>query len=304
MAKVPYTKPSISVSDQVDQLRDRGMVINDKEIAESHIKHIGYYRLSGYWFPYKSRDIRKTKSNFIENTSFDKIIDHYIFDRKLRLITLDAIERIEVAFRAVISDTMSEKEGPHWYLDINMFSYSQSEHEELKTLIKRETKIEHHDEKQVPVFILHYRKKYNHPKYPPSWMVFECLSIGQVSRILSKINNSYLVYIAENFSVPKTLLTSWIHAISILRNFCAHHSRVWNRVFGINPKIRKEEKEHIISNNRFYVHALAIQIILKNIYRDTEWKENLERLFNEHPDIDIEKMGFPSSWQDHHTWSC
>lgn len=60
----------------------------------AYLQQISYYRLSAYFLPYQ-----KTKDVFDDNTTFEKIIHTYAFDRELRLLIFDCIERIEVAIR-------------------------------------------------------------------------------------------------------------------------------------------------------------------------------------------------------------
>lgn len=101
-----FDKPSLKISEQRDLLLQRGLVVNDVQELEHYLKYIGYYRLSGYMRPFQ--DI---KHDFLGEVSFCEILNCYIFDRKLRVLTFDAIERIEISIRSLISNEMSEKGG-------------------------------------------------------------------------------------------------------------------------------------------------------------------------------------------------
>ena len=92
----PFTKPAKTFDEQCDLLIARGMRVPDKEKAVYYLSHISYYRLVAYWLPYEtSRDPHQ----FAEGVCFDTVLSHYLFDRQLRLLLLDAIERFEVSFR-------------------------------------------------------------------------------------------------------------------------------------------------------------------------------------------------------------
>jgi len=97
-----------SHQEQLDILKARGMAVPDEARALDFLKRVGYYRLSGYFFPFRqgAEDDAGNffrKDEFIEGSSFDKVIDLYLFDRKLRLLALDAIERIELAVQVDIA---------------------------------------------------------------------------------------------------------------------------------------------------------------------------------------------------------
>lgn len=78
------------------------------------LKFLGYYRFTGYCLPFQ--DNAKGDHAFVDGTSFDDVLELYAFDKALRTHILGALEGIEVAFRATVSNTMSLAYGPHWYL--------------------------------------------------------------------------------------------------------------------------------------------------------------------------------------------
>lgn len=114
-----YAKPALTHQEMVDQLLRRGLDVPERERALRYLQHIGYYRLSPYMIPYQSRD---GSHRFQAGATFDDVLSLYVFDRKLRLLVLDAVERVEVAARAGLTDVMSAETGnPHWYLDPSLF---------------------------------------------------------------------------------------------------------------------------------------------------------------------------------------
>ena len=112
-----YTKPALAEPDLLDRWEQRGLDLRDRDRAARYIRHIGYYRLSAY-----VRSFEQERDKLGSGTSFDDVLGLYIFDRKLRLLVLDALERVEVATRAAIGDHMSLVGGPHWYEDARHFT--------------------------------------------------------------------------------------------------------------------------------------------------------------------------------------
>src|SRR5216684_4264902 len=115
-----YSKPYLPVTDQLALVKGRGMIISDDALAQAYLNRVGYYRLSGFWFPY--RDSKTVggevvvSDNFRDGTKFSEIIDLYVFDKKLRLLMLDVIERIEIALRVQITLQLG-KYGPDAHRD-------------------------------------------------------------------------------------------------------------------------------------------------------------------------------------------
>ena len=90
-----YTKPALTFEQQADLLLTRGMT-GDRAAVIQRLRVVNYYRLSGYWFPYRRLD-----DSFEPGTTFDTVWQHYVFDRRLRLLVMDAVERMEVAVLAI-----------------------------------------------------------------------------------------------------------------------------------------------------------------------------------------------------------
>lgn len=110
-----YQKPWLSYEEQADRLEERGLEFDRNDLI-ARLADVGYYRLSGYWYIYK-RDPGSGDESFVEGTSFEKIWDLYTFDRQLRLVTLDAIERVEVYMRTQLAYRLAKTAGPFGYLD-------------------------------------------------------------------------------------------------------------------------------------------------------------------------------------------
>ncbi len=162
MCKVPYTKPALSYSDQLQQLKDRGLIIDNEAKALHLLEVVSYYRLSGYWFPLLED---KCKHTFKKNSSFETAFNIYKFDRELRLLILQELEKIEVAVRSKMIYILSHSKGPFWYLDSTNFG-KPAKHAD--TLSKIGNEFQRSDEE----FIQAFRNKYS-DSLPPSWMMLE-----------------------------------------------------------------------------------------------------------------------------------
>ncbi len=180
-----YAKPALSEHDLLNRWEQRGLVLGDRARATRYLKHIGYYRLSAYVrsFQGSERDVLRP------GTRFDNVLSLYVFDRKLRLVVLDALERVEVAVRAALGDHMSRVAGSHWYEDSRYFSQS-SVYQRLLNDVDRIVQ-EQRDRPREQVTgpesfvsaLEHWVTRDGNPKRPPSWLILEELSFGTVRNV-------------------------------------------------------------------------------------------------------------------------
>lgn len=295
--KQKFDKPPLTIEQQIELLIERGLDIPDRQQAETHLNFIGYYRLSAYALPFQSGGKALERHHFKLGTTFEQVLDLYIFDRKLRLLVMDAIERIEVAIRAAISNVVSIKYSPHWFLKTELFERN---HDSCLTQLKKDINYDNPNKQER--FIKHYYHNYTEPEIPPSWMVMEVLMLGTVSKLYSNLTIDLKKEIAFLFGVDHTVLKSWLYSLSCLRNLCAHHSRLWNRTFTIKPKILNKVKIHVSNDDNFFAQTFVLIRILQKISQDTHWEDRLEALFQEYPGVDPIVMGFPLNWRSLPIW--
>jgi abortive infection bacteriophage resistance protein len=291
-----FKKPPFDLDQLIGLLQQRGLNIGDIETAKHYLQFIGYYRLSAYFLAFEKATNTTLPHQFKQSVSFDDILNLYIFDRKLRLLVLDAVERIEVAIKASISNTMSHKDDAHWFMKENNFK-SDFNHQELIKKLKSDV-----DQNKREEFISHYRNKYCSPELPPSWMIFEILSFGSISHIFKNLELQNKKKVAKLFDLDEKVLESWFHSTSYFRNLCAHHSRIWNRKFTITPKKAKAYKDHLDKNDKLYAQLVIIQVFMQKITIDSHWSQNLKKLIQEYPTISVENMGFLENWDTLELW--
>ncbi len=294
----PFNKPALNLNDQINLLVKRGLAIANRDRAVNCLEFIGYYRLSAYMLPFQQKEEEGANRHiFKPGVTFGQILKLYVFDRKLRLLVLDAVERIEIALRSVISNTLSIDHGPHWYTDPAHFK---EEFDHGNLLIKIKEGIREVEARNPS--IKHYFSKYNSPNLPPSWMIFEVLPFGRISHIFGALDLQYRKTIAKRFCLHYTIFYSWIHNISILRNICAHQGRVWNRNFGVKPKAMKNLAAHFDDNSKFYAQAVVIKVLLDVIAGHSLWADRLKELLEEYPSASPAVMGFPVGWEETTLW--
>lgn len=173
-----YNKPTISIKEQISQLKSRGLIINDENLAENFLSNVSYYRLAGYWW---SMQYDKTLHSFKNNSSFENVIAIYNFDRELRILVFDVIERIEIGFRTKLIYHLSNEVSPWWFEDSTLFKNS-DEHTKALLTIDRELG------QTKEIFIKeHYKKYYTDNRRPPAWKTIEVISFGVISKLYGNL---------------------------------------------------------------------------------------------------------------------
>lgn len=288
-----FDKPPLTVKQQIDLLTSRGLNIPDRQMAENYLCFIGYYRLSAYFIPFQTGGDVRSREFFKPGATFDRVLDLYIFDRKLRLLVMDAIEKIEVAIKSAISNIICIKYGSHWFMQPELFICDKF-HQKFISEVKKDINFDR--PKKQEKFIQHYYERYDDPALPPSWMILEVMTLGSISKLYSFLIPELQKQIARLFGIDASILKSWLYSMTYLRNLCAHHSRIWNRSFTIKPTILKKAKSYVPHNDRFFAQSFTLIKLLRTISQNTHWEDRLAALFTEYPKVDRAIMGFPENW--------
>jgi len=175
-----FTKPPTTLEQQIHLLETRGMSIPDHNRACHYLAHLNYYRLGAYWLPFEADH---STHQFKTGTTFEDVLHLYIFDRELRLLVMDAIERIEVSVRTQWAYHLGHIYGAHAFLDKSIFNNGNQYQRCIKNL-KEEI------DRSQETFINHYRNKYDDLELPPIWAVVEVMSLGQLSKWVSNIKKA------------------------------------------------------------------------------------------------------------------
>lgn len=305
-----FDKPPMSHDELVDRLIERSLQIPDRDRAIRYLRHIGYYRLSPYMIPsqYGGAD-----HLLREGTTFDDVLDLYVFDKRLRLLVIDALERVEVAVRAALTDHMSTTYGdPHCYTDAGHFHRPGMDAGLLR--IVRDTCEEWHrgspdtgDDALVHRSALeHYLTTYGSPELPPSWVIVETLTIGQLFGTYRNLKRrSDRTSVARSVGLTAPVLESWMQTYVRVRNVCAHHGRLWNLGLGVYPAIpsspvvswlRDSDAVPERSRRRLYPVLVSLQSVLDSVSPRSRWATRLHALLNDRPRMNLAGMGVPEDW--------
>jgi abortive infection bacteriophage resistance protein len=294
-----YTKLPVSIPDQIKKLKSRGLHFENEAKASHYLSNISYYRLRAYTYPFQ--DNTNPEHPFIKKVSFEDIIQLYVFDRRLRLLIFNAIEKIEIALRTQIIYEYAMTYGGFWHLKPELYNKPVYFAEHIASLQKE-------IDRSHETFIEHYRKKYSEPKEPPCWMSLEVSSIGLLSKIFSNLKKDDCKNkITNHFGLKDVdILTNWMFCFSNIRNTCAHHGRIWNRRFSQITIPRKPIFQFInnkeIHPNKIYASICCIQYILNIISPQSDFKNKILELMNSCPLLQDKEMGFPKNWREEALW--
>ncbi|WP_298050437.1 Abi family protein [uncultured Paenalcaligenes sp.] len=324
-----YPKSWKNHSDQLDLLMERGLIVTDRVRALDYLERIGYYRLSGYWFafrersqpacllekyghkPKKVRVDRIALDNFLPHSTFQNAVDLYVFDKQLRLLVLDALERIEIALRAEVAHKLGELD-PFAYLKPELFYKGFSVELNKKTGVT-----EHHEwlskharliGRSKEEFIRHNRYKYGLPL--PIWVASEVWDFGALSTLFSGMHEADQDAIATRYGVSNgRVFATWLRSLNYLRNVCAHHSRLWNRNIVDQPQLPSAEDLEwlapFVSNEHKRARCFLLLKIAKHVLAvvnpRSSWPQRVQEHLMAFPDLshlglNLESMGAPVNW--------
>ena len=298
MAKRKFIKSFTTPKELVKLLQSRGLEISDEQKAENYLKNIGYYRLSAYMYPFLR--FPKELHQFKHGITFDKVMMLYRFDKKLRILLLNEIEKIEIAMReAVINITVEMTGDDFWLINRAHFSISQMFFDTLKLIDKEYSR-------STEDYILHFKETY-FDSYPPAWILGELLTMGCVNRIYHNLKEARVrKAISQRFGLQPKVFESWMTILVLLRNSCCHHARVWNRLSSVPPVLPKHISHSWITlpvnTQRIYFDICIIKYFLDVISPENDMLAKLQWLFVDYPEIDLRALGFPDGWEFEPLW--
>lgn len=307
-----YTKPWQSYEEQLDLLVSRGLQVTDRVRALEYLERIGYYRLSGYWYPFRVRAGKTVLDCFKPGASFENAVMLYVFDKQLRLLVMDALERIEIALRVDISHTLG-KLDPFAYERPDLFHPNFS----LKT-DKRNGQTMHQDwltkhgmliARSKEEFIRHNKNKYGLPL--AIWVACEVWDFGTLSKLFAGMREQEQDMISAKYGIGNgRVFATWLRSLNYLRNLCAHHSRLWNRNIIDQPKLPTaaevpwvapfEQDEH--ARARCYLLLCQARHLLRIINPNSSWPVRIKMHLQSMPDLDhlelnLTGMGATEGWE-------
>lgn len=324
-----YSKPHLPYDQQLSLMAQRGMTYSDRGRVLRTLKRIGYYRLSAYSYPFRDPiDKRQPNGalegradNFIAGTSFEQVNALYEFDRKLRSCLATALETLELGL-AVHIGYVAGKRSPFAHLSPQFLdsdecgkpsreSVHQDVHEAWLARYEKH-RLEAKNEDYVKHFTINYESKL------PIWVATEILSFGSLVRLFSLLDKADRTTIASALGVKNgNVLHGWLLSLNVLRNHCAHHGRVWNRVLAYPPgrlpsAVVQDDVKHLASiddvgRGKLYFMAALLAYFVIRIDPDSHWPRTFRSLLKKFPAVQgitpENAMGFPAGWADQPIWN-
>ncbi len=317
-----YNKPHLSFKQQLDLLKSRGLEITDDVAALAYLSRVGYYRLSGYWYPCRkpipssAGQYRAQRSDeFMPGARFEDGVALYVFDKKLRLLALDAIERLEIAFRVDIAYLLG-KQDPFAYIKPSLLHGNFTKKINSKTgktrhqewLNKHEQLIKRSKED----FTTHYKIKYGLPL--PIWIAVELWDFGLLATFYQGMTVKDKTEIAAKYNISDwQVMESWLRCLNYARNVVAHHGRLWNRNLIDQPKLAKQGAminfDSFIGNaqitSRIYIVFCILAHFMQHLCPRSSWQQRVTDLIRSFPataHMSVKDMGFPEDWEQQLFW--
>lgn len=322
-----YTKQWLSLDQQIERLVARGVTVDDRDRALEVLSAVGYYRLTGYLYPFRrsehvvddtGRPVVNVLSDYVAGTTLlhaEELID---FDRRLRMLVMDGMERIEVAVRMRIGYVLGRSsafahEDPRCFtaafVSENTDTRTPAPSKHVQWLQRVNERKSGSDEQ----FVKHFRDRYD--DRIPVWALTEILEMGHLSRLYQGLNQQKAEDIASAFGVPtKRLMASWLASLNYVRNVAAHHSRLFNRKLQNAPRRPRTGEipplEHLSTHPGKHgfgtYNALAvIAYLLRSVSTESSWRSDLAGLLGAFPTshaLGVESMGAPPDWAALDLW--
>jgi abortive infection bacteriophage resistance protein len=303
------------------------MDVSDEARAKMCLARIGYYRLSAYWYPFRNSVIHTDPTNmttrttvlddFRPGTSFTDVFDFYVFDKGLRLLVSDALERIEIAFRAQISnllgarDTWAHRNPKELHGDFTAKSSPRkpnlTKHQDWLITLDNNFKRSRED------FAQHFKSKYSQSE-PPVWVATEVWDWGMLSHFYDGMKHTDKNAIADLYgNLTGKEFVTWVRVLNDIRNICAHHSRLWNRGLTSQSKLPPmgsvPELDHLNGQThsiaRIYGALVIMRLLMLTINPSSKWHNRLISHLEtapSNPIIGLQSAGFPIGWQNEAIW--
>lgn len=311
-----------SFAEQLRILQGRGLEVDNEDTAIKYLERVGYYRLSGYWYPFRNFIINKNidgmlehsrEDEFIARSHFADAVNLYVFDKRLRLLAMDALERIELAIRVDIAHLLGEKD-PHAHEKPEFFhghfSKKKLEKGKNKGMTSHDLWITHyktalHRSRKTP-FVKHYKKKYGRL---PIWVAIETWDFGMTSKLFAGMKFDDKDCIAKNYGLDNgRRLEGWLRSLNFIRNVSAHHSRLWNiNILELSKPVNFDVHWEQLHNSRPFFYFCVMKVLMDKICPNSTWVSRFSQLLETFPDpeckaVKLADFGLIENWKSWSLW--
>lgn len=285
-------KPFLTIDQQIDKLRARGLVIPDADLPDARrlLADHNYYRLSGY-FRYFQDDPQAGQNHFEQGTDLAKVREVYEFDQRLSTVLRNGLAEFEIVFRSRLAHLMAQSSGPIGYL--NEQTYDNPNGTSRANLLNNiqvdigrseERFTRHHDNRGEPL---------------PIWVAVEVLSLGTTSKMYGLVCDVEGVYkpLAEGFGLTTRYSRKVFRAMTVLRNACSHHGRIWNRLsvdLETPPPARGKEDSKRIHKNTPWAWCSTLVYLVGQLRGDDSFYDEFWDFAEHQPDWLLTGLTHPS----------
>ena len=290
--------PPTSISHQITLLQQRGMAVPDPAGAERFLSNVNFYRFRGYLEPFVApAAVNSPPHTFLPGTSLDQAVERYEFDTQLRALLIGGFNRIEVSIRTqwTYHLTYTQGGGPFSHQNASLFSkgHAKNWHD-----LSRE-------------YIRHGQANHSYPLSGcPTWAIVETMTFGLLSRWYGDTNKQVRQLVAKHYLLDESVLQSLLRHLTPVRNFCAHHERLWDRDLKTRMKVPKNMGTfakptsffNLNQRGKLYNTLVMIAYLTATITRTNDWALGFRTLMNQHQHIPQSQMGFPANWQQLAIW--
>ena len=303
------TKEFKTLDEQIEILKNRGLVINDIDGAKRLLLRENYFFINGYRHIFLKN---RNGNDFIKGTTFEELYAVFQFDRNFRNILFKNLLIVENNLKSILSYCLSKKYGikEKDYLKPSNFSQDIKKIRQVNDVlskIKRQIKLNGRQHSAT----LHYLSNYG---YVPLWILVKLLSFGMINELYSILKPEDKLLIAEYYNLDVETLGIYIGLLSNYRNLCAHEDIVYDHKTQKEiPDTRYHRILDIPTMNDEYEYGkndiYAVVIMLKQVLDERDFSSFIGEVSYELSLLDgrvevipqrkiLDMMGFPENWED------
>lgn len=308
-----------SYADQLQILKDRGLLVGDDASALIDLERIGYYCLSGYWYPFRQHKAQPVglafrEDDFIVGSKFEDAVALYLFDKSLRLLALDALERIERAVRVDVAhllgayDCFAQHEASLFHGNFAKQKIAKGKYAgktEHQVWLERYENLLRQNGRQP--FVSHNLTKHQRL---PIWVAVEIFDFGALSRLFAGMKFIDKEAIAAKYGLANgRQLEQWLRSLNFIRNVAAHHSRMWNmNILENSPAPSFDPVWQSLSNTRPFLYFCIMQRLMERIRPNSRWRDRFKALVKAFPEpenkaVTGKDFGLVEGWEQWQLWA-
>lgn len=115
-------KPFKTYEEQVEIIKNRGLIVEDEKFAKEQLALYNYYNIINGYKDLFVIDNGTERERFKENVKFEELLKLYTFDIKMKQLFLEQILRIESILKSTIAYVFAKNHPDGDYLNKNNFN--------------------------------------------------------------------------------------------------------------------------------------------------------------------------------------